>query len=77
MTDTPTLKIEALLRDLEAAPVIVNPDGNDGYIVTVIEDEVLGRVADRMAARNGWSDAEAKNLYVAMCEFISELGGVR
>ena len=60
-----------LLRQLEAAPVLVNPDGDGGYIVTPIEDDVLLSVAQKMADDNNWPDDERDNLYEAMCEFLS------
>ena len=63
MSDLPTRE--------EAAPVIVNPDGDGGYIVTPIEDDVLLSVAQKMADDNNWSDDERDNLYEAMCEFLS------
>lgn len=63
-----------LLRQLEAAPVVVNPDGEGGYIVTPIEDDALLAVAQEMADENGWNDDERDGLYRAMCEFIGRLG---
>ncbi|KKL11225.1 hypothetical protein LCGC14_2547970 [marine sediment metagenome] len=64
-----------LLRQLEAAPVLVNPDGDGGYIVTPIEDDVLLSVAQKMADDNNWSTDERDNLYEAMCDFLAELAG--
>lgn len=66
--------LRELLRQLEAAPVIVNPDGDGGYIVTPIEDDALLAVAQEMAHENDWNDDERDGLYRAMCEFISRLG---
>ena len=63
-----------LLTQLEAAPVIVNPDGDGGYIVTPIEDDVLLAVANEMSDDNNWLPTERDNLYEALCDAISRIG---
>ena len=63
-----------LLTQLEAAPVIVNPDGDGGYIVTPIEDDVLLAVATEMSDANNWLPTERDNLYEALCDAISRIG---
>jgi len=55
-----------LLRALEAAPVLVNSDGDGGYTVHPITDEAVMAAAQQTADDNDWNDDEAAGLYGAI-----------
>lgn len=64
---------EELSLQLEAAPVIVNPDGDGGYIVAVITDEALLAAAQEIADENNWNEIERDGLYEAVVALIDRL----
>jgi hypothetical protein len=67
------MKVATIEEAIEGAPTLIESDGEGGVTFTLITDEEILVVVNRICDENDWSPSSRAGLYQAICEVLSLL----
>jgi hypothetical protein len=70
------MRVATIQEAIEGAPTLIQLDGDGGVTFTLVTDEAILSVVQRITDDNNWNEEERDGLYRAVCETLEFLGGV-